>query len=242
MPHRLTVSQRIARDIHEQISRRSYRPGERLPTERELAIHYGVSRIPVREAMKTLEQRGLVEARHGSGNYVRHIDENKIIEQIAQYVLLCESDIHELGAFWNILERQAVAAAALNRTDRQCELIRQLADDCAAEIKSAITGQPYAFNETDYALHSSIAGACGNKVMSNLVSVFHKSLRLKQSLVGSRPEELGKLISIHDALVKGIERKDPEMAMLAIDQDLALGKKLLGDFSGHHELAEVFGN
>lgn len=241
MPHRLTVSQRIAKDIHEQIICRKYHPGDRLPTERELAVHYGVSRIPVREAMKTLEQRGLIETRHGSGNYVRHIDKNKIIEQISQYTLHCDSDMHELSDFWLMLERQAVADAALNRSNKQCQLIRQLANDCAAEIKSGIAGLPYNFHETDHALHVSIAEACNNKIMANLVCVFHKSLRFKQSLAGSRPEELSKLIGIHDTLVRGIEEKNPNMAMLALEQDLTLGRKLLNDFIKHYEITEVFG-
>lgn len=241
MPRQLTVSQRIANDIHEQILLRRYRHGERLPTERELAVHYGASRIPVREAIKTLVQRGLIETRHGSGNYVRHIDESKITEQLSQYLLLCDSYTNDLSALWTALERQVVASAALNRTEEQCKQIRQLAADCAAEIKSAMAGQPYNFHETDYALHASIAGASDNKIMANLVCVFHKSLRFKQSFVSKRPEELARLIGIHEALVTGIEKKDPQMAMLAVEQDLELGQNLLNDLTKKHKLSEVFG-
>lgn len=242
MSHRSTVSQRIAREIHEQILNKNYSPGERLPTERELAIHYGVSRIPVREAMKILEQRGIIEAKHGSGNYVTNIDIDKITEQIAQYVMLSDADINDLHIFWNILENYTVTYASLHRTQEECEQIKQLAADCAAEIKSAIDNQPCAFSEADLALHGAIAMASGSKIAANLVFVFHKSMRLKESIVAKRPEDLGKLIGIHDSIVKGIERQDPEMAMQAMHEDLNLGVRLIKEFRQRYKMNEIFTN
>ena len=59
--------QQVANAIAESIREGSYQPGHRLPSERDLAEEYKVSRPTVREAMIALEIRGLVEARHGSG-------------------------------------------------------------------------------------------------------------------------------------------------------------------------------
>lgn len=239
MSQRPTVSQRIASEIHEQILRRFYNPGERLPTERELAAHYGVSRIPVREAMKILEQRGVIEAKHGSGNYVTSIDEQKIVEQISQYILFCNTDFSQLTGFWDILESHAVAETALRRTPEQCGEIRRMADDCAAEIKSALAGQPHAYNEADYALHAAIAKTAGNPIVTNLICSFHKSLRMRQSVLDGRPETLGKIIGIHEALVKGIERQEPDLARRAWKEDFLVCTDIFAEFKHKSELREL---
>lgn len=240
MPSRLTVPQRIAREIYNKILLRQYLPGQRLPTEREMAVTYGISRIPVREAIKILEQQGVVESRHGSGNYVKHIGEDKIAAQISQYFMLCGSNAQDMTELWQILEVSAIRTIAENRTQEQYKIIKRLVDDCEAEVKSALERQPYAFGETDYALHSTIGLFSGNKILSGMISSFHKNSTFKQKLLEKRPEELSKLLGIHSAMLKGIEKRDPEMAAQALREDLNIGKKLFEDFSDTHNMSEMF--
>lgn len=239
MSQKSTVSQRIARDIHNQILRRTYQPGERLPTERALAVHYGVSRIPVREAIKILTQRGIIRTKHGSGNYVTNIDANKIAEQIYEYVMLCNTDLENIYAFWKILENYTATSAAEKRTPAELEQIKQLAADCAAEIRSALAGQPYNFNDAAYALHTAIAQTSRNKIVTDLVSAFHKSLLMRQERVNERPEMLAKFIGIHEALVRGIEKQDPEMTRRAMREDLNLRMDLPIDVNEEYKLSEI---
>jgi GntR family transcriptional repressor for pyruvate dehydrogenase complex len=67
--------QQVAMTLAQTIRSSAYKPGQRLPSERDLAEQFGVSRPTVREAMIALEIRGLVEARHGSGIYVTQTPE-----------------------------------------------------------------------------------------------------------------------------------------------------------------------
>src|SRR5512134_1638142 len=76
--HRRRHSDRIAADLREDIVRGRYQPGERLPPERELASRLAVNRGSVREAVKQLEQLGLVEIRRGDGALVRPLHEASI--------------------------------------------------------------------------------------------------------------------------------------------------------------------
>ena len=62
--------QRVAATVATAIEAGRYKPGQRLPSERDLAEEFGVSRPTIREAMLALEIRGMVKARHGSGIYV----------------------------------------------------------------------------------------------------------------------------------------------------------------------------
>src|SRR5262245_26799715 len=71
-------SDRIAAGLRQAILRGRYRPGQRLPAERELASRLAVNRGSVREALKKLEQLGLVEIRRGDGALVRHLHEASV--------------------------------------------------------------------------------------------------------------------------------------------------------------------
>lgn len=241
MPHKQTASQNIAQKIYNQIIQRQYKPGERLPTERALAEIYAVSRIPVREALRTLQQQGVIETKHGSGNYVTQVDAGKLTEQIAQYLMLCDTDLRNLYSFWQILESYAAGAAAQQRTEAQMAVIRRLADDCAAEIRSAEAGQPHAFTEADAALHSAIALASDNKIIGNIVRIFHQSMRFRQDLLEDKTADIVRLLGIHESMVKGIEQKDPEKATLALQEDLRLGNTLFSELSREYKISELFG-
>lgn len=236
-----TVSQRIANIIYNQILLREYNPGDKLPTERELAQRHGVSRIPVREAMKILEQLGIVETRHGSGNYVKLINEEKLIEQISQYPLLSSSSLDALTGFWKILELYAGGNAALHRSSRQMDEIKRLADECANEIYCALSGQPFAFSEADLAFHSAIAEAAGNRIVTGLLIVFHKSIRIKDSQVSMHPNVLRRLLGIHESIVQGLEKQDPEMTKNAVDADISLGGDISSSLMLIHKPNEVYG-
>lgn len=240
MPHRQTASQSIAQKIYTKIIQRQYKPGERLPTERTLAEIYSVSRMPVREALRILQQQGVIETKHGSGNYVTYVDDNKLIEQIAQYLMLGNSDLRDIHAFWHILEAYAVGAAARQRTKKQLAVILRLADDCATEIRNAEAGQPFAFIEADAALHSAIATASGNKIITKIIHIFHYSMHFKQNALENKTAELSRLIGIHESMVKGIEEKAPEKATKALREDLRLGSTLLGDLSAEYKISELF--
>src|SRR6478752_482170 len=105
--------QQVANAIAESIREGAYQPGHRLPSERDLAVAYKVSRPTVREAMIALEIRGLVESRHGSGIYITEHPPAQI-----------GADDLDIGAFEltearRLFEGEAAALAATTITDEQ---------------------------------------------------------------------------------------------------------------------------
>lgn len=242
MSQQPTVSQRIAQELHGQILRRHYTAGERLPSERELASHHGVSRIPVREAIKILEQQGIVEIKHGSGNYVKYIDKTKISEQISQYLLLCDPEIGEFTEIWMILECEVVAQACKYRTEEQLSEIKMLADECAAEVRCALNGQPFDFAETNYAFHENIIRISSNTLIANLLCSFRRSIAFKNSILAKHSSEWGKIIGIHSALVEAIANRNEKQAKRAIWEDVSLSGSLFLTFTARYKSHEIFGN
>ena len=79
-PQKGTVTQRAMEQIKAMIAEGRLEPGQRLPTERDLAVQLGLSRSSMREAIRALTVLGVLEARHGSGIYVTQLEAGDLLE------------------------------------------------------------------------------------------------------------------------------------------------------------------
>src|ERR1700761_390508 len=120
--------QQIARRIAASIEDGRYAPGDRLPSERELADDFGVSRPTIRDAMIALEFQGLVEARQGSGVYVR------AAPQIAEDAAERDVVALEVVEARRLFEGEACALAAAIITDEQVARLDALVIDMTRDI------------------------------------------------------------------------------------------------------------
>src|SRR3984893_19513098 len=142
--------QQIARQIAAAIAAGRYGPGDKLPSERELADDFGVSRPTIRDAMIALEFQGLVEARQGSGVYV------KAAPQSSEDASERDVSALELAEARRLFEGEACALAAAIITDEQVALLDGLVADMARDIAAE------GFERHELAFHLAIARATGN--------------------------------------------------------------------------------
>src|SRR5580692_8473003 len=117
----------VARSIAAAIEDGRYAPGDRLPSEREFADDFGVSRPTIRDAMIALEFQGLVEARQGSGVYV------KAAPQISEDAAERDVSALELAEARRLFEGEACALAAAIITDEQVARLDSLIAEMARE-------------------------------------------------------------------------------------------------------------
>ncbi len=124
--------EQIVRQIQSAIRDDGLSEGDRLPTERELAETFGVSRSVVREAIKVLSAQGLVESRQGSGLFVR----NRPIESVSRAIVLSVSpdlmSVERLFEFRKLLE---VDAARLGRASGHARTDRRARDNARRAIR-----------------------------------------------------------------------------------------------------------
>lgn len=149
-----TLVSRVIADLRQSIGSGEFSPGARLPTEAQLSETFGVSRTVVREAIAALRADQLVDARQGSGIYVRkqaetpqasHVDKDRV------------ASVLEILEIRTPLEIEAAGLAALRRSPAQEERIF----DCHARIFACIeAGKP--IREADFALHMAISEATNN--------------------------------------------------------------------------------
>lgn len=239
MPQRITASLKIVRALQQQILDKRYSPGERLPTERELAMTYGVSRIPVREALKILAQQGLVDIKHGSGNYVKHIEEDKIAEQIGQFIFMSGGSVKNLGQIWQALEVAAAKGAARKRSDDDLRMLWELHDTCAMHINHLLNRRTHAFFEVNRNLHLAIGHASKNSILANIIYVFHNSMHINDELMAESSEDLPKLHSLHASIITAIENQDEPEAEKAIMAEFTLSNEIFERYAGKLSLPEI---
>lgn len=192
------------------------KPGDRLPPERELASRFGVSRASVREAMRLLDQKGLVVIRPGAGTFVTE----DVVETIVQAFssLLSETgdgagDVFEMRL---LLEPHVASLAAQRATGADMSRLRRILEEQGADIESGGTGVAY-----DTAFHFAIANATNN---SALVAVTHAiSGILSQSREDSlmSPDRSQKSLHSHLQILTAIESRDPEATRDAMHRHIA---------------------
>jgi GntR family transcriptional regulator, transcriptional repressor for pyruvate dehydrogenase complex len=197
----------VATQIEEQIRRGTVAHGQKLPTEREMCAAFGVSHRVVREAIKVLHGRGLVESRQGSGIYVRNDPIPVISRALTLSVTPEERSVTDLFEFRAGLEAEAAYYAALRRTDAHLATLHEAAE--ASLI--AARGRTGAFGAADEHLHATIHAAADNPYLLVAISVVRQMLRDVKRLIG----RVGGSVTAaeqHRALVAAIAAQEPEEA------------------------------
>ncbi len=240
MSQRVTISQHIVQDLHQKILNKSYKSGQRLPTERELAVLYGVSRIPVREALKTLAQQGLVEIKHGSGNYVTVIDESKLAEQICQYIFMSGGKPNDIVHLWQIMQAESAKYAADFRTDSDIALFRRLHELCVIPAEPAPAEKLEIFFEADKQFHVAIAKLCDNSLLIHFIKIFHDILQFNDAAIRQNMQGICAMFEKHADLLLAIERQDKEAAAKAVNDEFAIGRHIFTTAMQVLPLHEVF--
>ncbi|HEX4214776.1 MAG TPA: FadR/GntR family transcriptional regulator [Candidatus Dormibacteraeota bacterium] len=201
----------IAERIVGLVTSGSYREGDRLPTEVELAKRLGVGRSIVREALKMLSAIGFVRVRRGSGIYVGR--EGHVLG-LGGLGTVEPDQVDHLFEFRLTVEPQAAALAAGRLTVARARELR-----AALEINraGAERGDVRQFGEGDSAIHLGIAEATGNRF---LVATVRQTLSLQSWVVrlvlGATPGSLRRAVDEHRSLVEALESGDPEASRRAM--------------------------
>jgi GntR family transcriptional regulator, hexuronate regulon transcriptional repressor len=205
--------QQIARAIATAIESGRYAPGDRLPSERELADDFGVSRPTVRDAMIALEFQGLVEARQGSGVYV------KAVAQIIADGTEKDVSALELIEARRLFEGEACALAAAIITDDQLALLDRLAADMARETA------PSMLERLELDFHLAIARATGNAAIAatveDLWALRQQSPACAAAIGRARATSRGDFVADHRKIVTALREHDPKAARQAMHGYLA---------------------
>jgi GntR family transcriptional repressor for pyruvate dehydrogenase complex len=157
--------EQIVQQIEESINSGQLKLGDQLPAERELAQQFGVSRTAVREAVKTLREKGLVEAYPGRGTFVTNGNSHSIWHSLDRMIRegQPEAMVH-LVEVREILEPEIAALAATRSEKDDITAMRE-----AVEAMDNSKTEPEAFIEADLDFHLALAEAASNPLILSLI-------------------------------------------------------------------------
>ena len=225
--------ERVADKILGLISSGTWKPGFRLPPERELSEAFGVSRTVVREAVKALEARGVLESTTGSGVSVRGADFNMVSQSLQTYMQLSNRVDFEirLNEVRRVLEVEMVALGASRITPEQRTQLRQI---CRQMREGTNTAKQMA--ELDFRLHVTLAEATQNDLFKVLLAPLIHQLRDQIILTWEDfPRPVEQVFDQHETIVSAVESGDADAARQAMMKHLIFSRQVLEDISNAHK-------
>ncbi|GAA2402535.1 FadR/GntR family transcriptional regulator [Actinomadura vinacea] len=208
---RTTVTQRAIEQIKSKIAAGELRPGQRLPTERDLAAELGLSRNSMREAIRALTVMGVLEARHGAGIYVTRLEPKDLLETFGVVAEISRgSSLIDLLRVRRILEPAATAIAAARIDEATLETVRSHLD------RMAHCERVEDFVAADLAFHQTIVGAAGNPALEAIVAGL--STRTFRARVWRGQRDSGAIPRMrleHERIYRALLARDPEAARAA---------------------------
>jgi GntR family transcriptional repressor for pyruvate dehydrogenase complex len=213
-----SLSDKVAGQLTEAIMSRHLVPGQRLPSERELGEQFGVSRTVIREAIRSIAARGLVNVTSGRGIEVGEIDSGDVTASMRLFVRghknLDYGKVHEVRT---AVEVQTAGLAALRATPDALARLRQL---CDSHQESIAAGDMPAASETDFQFHRELALASGNELLLAMLDSIADVLRevRNQALVHAGVAETG--LKAHRWILECVNAGDPESARRAMEKHL----------------------
>jgi len=163
----------IIDDLIEMMVMGKLNPGDKLPGERTLAVELNASRASIREAFRTMEILGILEARHGGGTYVREFNISPFMNTLSPLLLKDMDMMGEIMDFRIMIESEAVKAAAKAKDPKAVEGMKRALSD----MKSS---NPETAERGDLEFHKLIFMAAGNRILSmageSLSYILYKSI------------------------------------------------------------------
>lgn len=210
---RITLVDQVVDELGRLI-RETWEGGEELPSISELGEQFGVSRAVVREALKALEAQGMVEVANGKRAKVVRESTRPLLRYFANALSLDASANGEIIDLWHALEGNAVAMAAVNRSENELSALRELIQQCEGQ-----THDPMTFDGLDSELHDAILHAAHNRILLDLVHSLRDTLLdppAEAAAGGTETEHM----RLNARLVDAIARGDAHAARRTMEQHL----------------------
>ncbi len=212
---RQNIYQQLVEHLQQYIIDNSLRPGDRLPTEAELAAKFRVGRQSVREAVKVLESIGVVETRPRDGSRLRKMSTRHLTDHLRFMFELDGATVKEMAAARRMIECGFVPVIVVKADELDFERMEGAIERMREHTKR---GEP--FTEADMAFHQALASATKNRVMAGfgvMVQEFFTHIRNRIKVVKSMQLQS---IQEHERILQALRDRDVAGAQRAIEEHL----------------------
>lgn len=210
-----TVVSQVMERIKDLIATGQYKPGDRIPTEQELAARFGTGRSSIREAIRIFHHLGVVETKVPKGTFV--CDRSNIAtEAITWALLLGNNDRFEVLELRRVLEEQGFRALAegYGAGDPGAQAaVEGLEREVAAMRQAAEAGSYEDLTRADFRFHERIIGQSSNRLFAAIFQTLHNFTEEEIRVTHVSLADLLEVVSDHRDIVESLKRKDPGAAV-----------------------------
>jgi len=216
----------VVEQIQSLIRKRKFVPGDRLPSERELAAALGIGRPSVREALRALDATGLIEVRSGRGAFLRNLSVDPYLATVRESLaFLLDVRGDTLLELWEVrrgLEEQIARLAAARGTPAQLAFLRSRTEEMRRRI-----GAPEAFVRAGVACHRALCEAAGNAVLRTVWEAIAGLIEKSQRRIIGVPGQPDEALRQHERLLAAVAAGDAEAAAFAMREHMEAEGALL---------------
>ena len=220
IPHARLKPRPLYEEVAELLRQRIFapRPNDMEPgawiDEMKLSAEYGISRTPLREAIKVLAAEGLVTMKMRRGAYVTEVD---------------EKDLRDVFHLMAVLEADAAATVATTATDSQLQELTALHTQLEKSIKDRV--EFFALNE---AFHIKLLEIANNKWASQIVADLRKVMKLNRAQSLLKTGRIERSLAEHSAVMSALAKRDPSSAQSAMRAHITSGLEAAGELPTPH--------
>jgi len=203
------ISQNIVEQIRETIISGRLKPGDRLPSEKDLSVEFGVSKASLREALRALEALGMLEVKQGMGGgaFVTEVDLETARNNMFNYIFFQNPSIGEFTQLRTFIEPPVAEIAALKCTQADLDYL----EDNLNRTREKMDSVPF-YYELDTKFHHRIAQISGNRLICFVIdSLKNAIVQIKLQLELDRDFSI-QVYKAHMRLFDALRKRDPEQA------------------------------
>ncbi|MCR8824976.1 FadR/GntR family transcriptional regulator [Pseudosulfitobacter koreensis] len=224
------LSSAVVRQIEKLILRGILRPGERLPSERELADRMGVSRPSLRDAIGSLQETGLLAARPGAGIYVADVLGSAFSPALTQLFARHDEAVFDYLSFRRDMEGLAAERAARLASNTDLQVVQTIFDKMEAAHPARNADAESAL---DAQFHMAIVEASHNVIMLHMMRSMYDLLRngvfYNRQVMFKQRTTRSALLDQHRAINDAVQARDPDAARRAVETHLDYVERALRD-------------
>jgi GntR family transcriptional repressor for pyruvate dehydrogenase complex len=205
------ISDEIVNQFIDLIERGILKPGDQLPPEREMALELGISRLPLREALKALQAMGFINTQNRRKTFVQSMTKTSVQDPLR---IVLENDIQrvfELLEIRQALESWAAARAAQKIDDAGIDTLSMITEKMKKDLANGDLGA-----KADADFHFAIAQATHNTILSHLMTTWYHLLwdcqKVSREKLFSKEKNRKALLNQHLGIFEAIKKRDAEKA------------------------------
>jgi GntR family transcriptional repressor for pyruvate dehydrogenase complex len=214
------VAERVVSYLWRMIRRGRLKPGDRLPTERDLADDIGVSRHSVRAALQFLTAMGVIRSRQGAGTFIQDGPPTLDSEPLRLLAALHGFTLDEMFEARGMLEVDAAGLSAERATGDQ---VAAMSEEVAGMF--ACLADPAEFLVHDVRFHRAVAAGSNNPVLAALVDMLAGLLYERRRATVERARDLREAAQMHRRIYEAIRHEDAAVARAAMADHLQLARE-----------------